>query len=153
MSDPRTPRTVVVRLPGPPEIGDPYGIRWTEPGVTSPGEVEVRADCISIAADGSAVVELDGDRRTVPAARWSMGGKLPRQVQRTALQAVQAMAQASGPKTRMLARLIAAIIDGDGIVDRLTDVVQAAQGKNATDDDRMMAILAVGIAWASEVSG
>lgn len=152
MSDPRTPRQIVVRLPGPASEGDPFGLRWTEPGVTSPGEVLVRATCIEVRKNGSAVAELDGVQQVVPAARWSMPGELQQAQRRAVLNAVEQIATDGGPGVQLVARSIAAIITGQNVVDRLQDVLAAATRAGANDTERALALTAIGLAWVAAES-
>jgi len=58
-------RDILVRLPGPNSLGDPWGIQWTFPGQVSPGPETVQAKMISRSANGDVIAEIEKKRKLV----------------------------------------------------------------------------------------
>jgi hypothetical protein len=56
-------KRAIIRLPGPNDGGDTWGMQWTEPGVVSPGPKYITVDIIDRHSNGDVTVELDNKQR------------------------------------------------------------------------------------------
>lgn len=147
----RVPPTVFVRLPGPPEDGDPLGFRWYEPGVVSPGEVEVEFPCLDIDVSGYATIVVDRNSRRIPPSKWRHRGILDTTRREQLLSVISSVADGGSPAVKLIADTVRAIVENDRILDNVTNVVNAITRPTATDNEKILVILTLGLVWTSEV--
>ena len=150
-------RDVLIRLPGPNDGGDTWGVQWAEPGVISPGSIEIRAKIVKRFANGDAHIELEGKRRRFQPDdelatdyTYKFTGKLRHDVVSSIRKAVGDHKSSSNLDLARIANFIQKLLDDDveqSDINSLLSIVKSA----GSPDDKITAMLLLALIATNEL--
>lgn len=150
-------RDVMIRLPGPNRGGDTWGMQWTEPGVVSPGSVEVRAQARQRFPNGDAMIELDGKRRRFQPDddlatdyTYKFTGKVKHNTIAAIKTAVAAHASSSNTDLARIANIVTKILEDD-ITQQDIDAMVSVMSKPSRPDDKINSMMLLAIISINEL--